>query len=127
MTRLDGETSRERRWQRVAGLGVILIFILLGTNLLSGVENYQSQTAHHSTTVRQDAEILSLLKTVHDAQRTNAGTITDIKTLETQVADVIEGLPAADTQLGNFAKWLEICVGRDHETDCPAPPIPTSS
>jgi hypothetical protein len=128
MTRPDGETRRERRLQRIVGVGIVLIFVLLGTNLLSGIENYQSQTSHHATTVKQNKEIISLLQTVHNAQKTNHGAVVDIKNLETEVATVIKGLPSADTTLVNeaegIAQQLEaICM----VTEARCPPLPSVS
>lgn len=90
---------------------------------------------HHAETVKQNEQmaflliyITQLLQTVHAAQLTNVGTIDAIKALETEVASVIEALPAADAQLINGAKGLEsalmsLCVA-DHASCQPLPAVP---
>ena len=125
MTRPVDETRQDRRRQHIVGLGVVLIFALSFGNIITGVIQYNSQTQHHDSTVKQQKEILSLLQTVHNAQKTNVGTITDIKALETEVAAVIAGLPKANTTLITVAEGISqqlmaICVS----TNAHCPPLP---
>ena len=122
----DPITRKDRRNGRIVGLGVVIIFALIAVVVVEGIINYQSQTNHHASTVKSDKQITQLLKEVKASQADHVQTLQEIKSLEKQVANVISGLPAADAQLARFAVWLEICVGQDHEWDCPAPPIPTS-
>ena len=127
MTRSDGETKKERRWQWIAGFGVVLILGLLGTNIATGVAAYKSQDNHHAASTRQNTEIITLIQEVKVALADHSQTLGEIQTLETEVASVIEGLPAADAELAQFARWLEVCIGTDHSVGCPAPPIPSSN
>ena len=120
-----GETRQDRRRQWIVGLGIILIFVLAIGNLGQGYINYQSQTSHHATTVKQDKEILSLLQTVHNAQITNKGTLTDVAKLEQEVAAVIKGLPGADKVLITEAEAIDqqlmaVCAA----TNAHCPPLP---
>lgn len=124
--RPEGETRGERVRQWILGVAVVLAILGLATTLLFAAITYTAGNDHHAATVRENAEIVSLLKEVKNAQEDGHAKLDDLNTIEKQVADVIEGLPGADAALGKFAQWLEVCVGQDHETGCPAPPIPTS-
>lgn len=123
--RPEGETRSDRLRQWVLGLAAALVVLSLATILVLGLIIYTSGNNHHSSTVRENQRIESLLKEVKSAQADGHTKLNDLGVIEMQVAGVIEGLPGADAALGKFAVWLEICVGQDHEVGCPAPPIPT--
>ena len=76
-------------------------------------ENLISQTNHHAASVKQqnliiaqNQEIIALVNTVHDTQVTSKRTLLAIANLETEVATVIQGLPAAEKILAAEAKGL---------------------
>lgn len=107
-------------------LAVSISVVSLPTIAIQGYDANRSQNNHHAASVRQQDEIIALIKEVKSAQADGHAKLNDLTGVEMQVASVILGLPPADAALGRFAVWLEICVGQDHEVNCPAPPIPTS-
>lgn len=130
MTQSPEETRKERSRRRMLGLGVVLVFVLLSIIVVQGVIQYRSQTNHHAASVKQQQTIIALLHTVHAVQTTNTGTVNAVAALEKEVATVIEGLPAADTELVNEANALAqevMAVCQSTHANCPPlPAIPSS-
>ena len=50
----EGETKRERRLQHIVGVGVVVVFLLLGTIVIQGIVGYRSQVNHHASTIGKD-------------------------------------------------------------------------
>jgi hypothetical protein len=133
-------SRKDRTRQLLTFVGVAIILVSLPTIGVLEYQSNQSQNDHHASTIKKDdaltkkddtiiaqgKEMKALLKEVATAQADGHAKLTDLSTLEKEVATVILGLPPTDAALGKFAQWLEICVGQDHEVDCPSPPIPTS-
>lgn len=118
------------RWRRIwERLSIWIVFIAVFVGVIGGAWGLTQQNDNHvllQKSVAQSQEILSLVQTVHDAQVTNKGTLVDITALETEVASVIEGLPAADATLvkeaGGLASDLMALCQAAH-ANCP--PLPT--
>lgn len=100
-------------------LAVVIAVTSLPTIALLEYDANKSQNNHHAASVKQDAEIKALVKEdiektaeVRNAQKVNKGTLTELQSLATEsaalqkeVASVIQGLPAADSELGAFAAY----------------------
>lgn len=69
------------------------------------MEQITSSNRHHDQNVLSQSEIKAAEQIIIDAQKDHAGTLNDIATLETEVSQVINGLPAADRELTLFAAY----------------------
>ena len=102
MAEFPGETRRDRRRQWYVGVGLTIGLLSLLANLVLGI---------------------AIIKVLNE----HSDTLTSVQTLETQVAKVIDGLPAADKQLATFAgqlleveQWAIKCLSQN--VGCSTPP-----
>ena len=95
MAEFPGETRRDRRRQWYVGVGLTIGLLSLLANLVLGIVIVKVLDEHSDT-------------------------LTSVQTLETQVAKVIDGLPAADQKLTKFAgdlleveQWAIKCLSQN--------------
>lgn len=62
--RPEGESRRERRLQRIVGVGVVFGFLLLSLCVFQGYVNYQSQVNHHAASTKQQSTIIAQNKVI---------------------------------------------------------------
>ncbi len=107
MTDTQPESAKDRRRQWYVGIGLTIGLLSLLANLVLGIVIVKVLDEHSDT-------------------------LTSVQTLETQVAKVIDGLPAADKQLTTFAgqlleveQWAIKCLSEN--VGCQSPPTLTTS
>lgn len=57
-----GESRKERRYQRIVGTGVCMVFFLLISNLALGTALLRAQTDHHNSSAQNQSTIIALIK-----------------------------------------------------------------
>jgi CRISPR/Cas system-associated protein endoribonuclease Cas2 len=116
---MNGRPPNDHFRQFLVGLGIAVILVSLPTIAVQQYDANQSQNNHHAASVRQENEIIVLIKEVKEAQADGHSTLAEVKAVENTVATVIKGLPAADAELADFAVWIEGCLSTG---DCSNPP-----